>query len=232
MAAGRGTPAAMAPRALCAVSPSPLAQIRLETPQGGVCTPVPGSLPQKRCFSQRGAAHTLPLRGGPLFLPQHRPRFPEERRALRAACLPSPSPASRSARGAVPWREPRSSLPTAPSRGFPAEHGAEFPRREDGETPREPPGRGRGTPRCPSPQFRLALPAAHLRAPRRHRSVLRRQRPALFQTSAFPGSGAAPPAPSRGVRVWEVLAGVSREAEILLPPRATVGRELNPPPPP
>lgn len=156
------------------------------------------------------------------------------RSAGRCGIAPPPPTPSRSARGAVREREPPSSLPTAPS-GLPAEHGAEFSRREDGETFRGPPGPGSGeTPRCPPPHARPALRAAHLRTPRRHRSVRRRQQPALFQTSAFPGSGAAPPAPSRGVRVGELPAGGPQGARILLPsPRsARPWGELSPPSPP
>lgn len=58
------------------------------------------------------------------------------------------------------------------------------------------PARHAGAP--PSPQR-----GAHLRGPRRHCSALHRQQPALFQTSAFPGSDVPPPAPSRGVRARE-----------------------------
>lgn len=228
-----GHTAAMAPRALCGATPSLLAQIRLETPHGGVRTPCAGELiPEISVLPSGEPRSPSYAEEDPAFL---RSTDPDSlRSAGRCGIAPPPPTPSRSARGAVRGREPQSSLPTAPS-GLPAEHRAEFSRREDGETFRGPPGPGSGeTPRCPPPHARPALRAAHLRTPRRHRSVRRRQQPALFQTSAFPGSGAAPPAPSRGVRVGELPAGGPQGARILLPsPRsARPWGELSPPSPP
>lgn len=60
-----------------------------------------GAYPRNQCFAQRGAAQPLPCRGGPRFPPQHRPRFPEERRALRDRSPPTHSLSQRPGRG--PW---------------------------------------------------------------------------------------------------------------------------------
>lgn len=132
------------------------------------------------------------------------------------ACLPSSSPppplAAPEARILGESRDPL--CPPPPPVGFRRSTEPSFPGGRMGKPPESPQDGAEG---CHPHQARPALRAPHLRAPRRHHSVLRRQRPALFQTSAFPGSGAAPPAPSRGVRGWEVPAGGPRGAAILLP---------------
>lgn len=118
-----------------------------------------GAYPRNQCFAQQGAAQPLPCRGGPRFPPQHRPRFPEERRALRDRSPPTQPPLA--APGARSVGESRDPLCPPPPLGFRRSTGPSFPGGRMGKPSEDPQDRARGR-RLDAPHLTLAPPSAPL----------------------------------------------------------------------